>query len=87
MKNAVYEKVRKQIEAGIITNFEEIATEIGKHKLCAAVHMAFDTLVLRIADPGTYRINELVALAALLELEPAVLIEMAVRLRKKKGKK
>jgi hypothetical protein len=94
MKNAVYEKVRKQIESEIITNFEEIAKEIGKHKLCDAVGMSFDTLVIRIADPGTYRIHELAVLADLISLEHRYLYAMADNLKKKqpikskkKGKK
>jgi len=84
MKNAVYEKVRRQIETEIITNFEEIAKEIGKHKLCDAVGMSFDTLVIRIADPGTYRIHELATLADLLSVEHRFLHIMADRLKKKK---
>jgi hypothetical protein len=93
MGNPVYEKVKRQIEAGIITNFEEIAKEIGKHNLCDAVGMSFETLVLRIANPGKYRIEELARLSDLLGLDHQYLLKMAdimaktKAMQKKRGKK
>lgn len=87
MKNPKFQKVGRSVDAGITTSFEEIASEIGKYKLCAAVHMTFDTLIIRIADPGTYRVSELARLSDLLEIDHKILLEMADRLAKKKGEK
>jgi hypothetical protein len=89
METAVYEKVGKMVSAEILTNFEEISAQIGKHNLCAAMGMAFETLAARIAKPGSWRVDELGKLAALLGIENILLLQMAERLRapKKKGKK
>jgi hypothetical protein len=56
MENAVYEKVGKMVKAEILTNFEEIAAQTGKHKLCASMGMAFETLAARIGRPGSWRV-------------------------------
>lgn len=87
MGNPKFQKVGKSVQAGITTSFVEIAEEIGKYKLCSATGMAFETLSLRLADPGTYRVMELARLSDLLEIDHKILLEMADRLRKKKSKK
>lgn len=88
MENAVYEKVGKMVKAEILTNFEEIAAQTGKHKLCASMGMAFETLAARIGRPGSWRVEELWTLADLLGIDSMLLQQMADKAKpKKKGKK
>ncbi|HLI91964.1 MAG TPA: hypothetical protein VKU83_00050 [Puia sp.] len=49
--------------------------------------MHIRTLGSRIKDPGKWHVHELAALSDLLEIDHAVLLQMADKLRKKKGKK
>jgi len=86
MENVVYEKVGKMVKAEILTNFEDIAAQIGKHNLCAALGMAFETLTLRIAKPGMWRVDELAKLSGLLGIESIFLLRMADQLRVQKKK-
>jgi hypothetical protein len=89
MEKIVYEKVGKMVLSDIITTFEEISAEAGKHKLAGSMSMAFETLAARCARPGTWRVDELAKLAKLLGIESLILLKMADDLRepKKKGKK
>jgi len=87
MKSPAYRKVGILLRDGHIRDFEEIASDIQKKTLAKDMGMHIRTLGSRIKDPGKWHVHELAALSDLLEIDHAVLLQMADKLRKKKGKK
>ena len=82
-----YEKVRALLLQGLIPDFQQLADDLGRTNLAADMQMNPKTLRRRINDPAEWTVGELARLSDLLKIEHAILLQMADRLRKKKGKK
>lgn len=87
MKSPKYAKVKALIQQDYIKDFKQIATEVGKMAFAADIGMHFETLMVRVYDPGKFTVEQLANMSDLLEIDHKFLLEMADRLRKKKGKK
>lgn len=87
MKSPAYRKVGILLRDGHIRDFEEIASDIQKKTLAHDMGMHIRTLGARIKDPGIWDVHELAALSDLLEIDHNILLQMADKLRNKKGKK
>jgi len=87
MESSRYQRARILLQQGAIHDFRQLADDIGKTALAADMGMNPKTLRRRWNDPGEWTIVELARLSDLLEIDHAVLLQMADRLRKKKGKK
>jgi hypothetical protein len=87
MKSEAYAKVKVLILAGHIKDFQQIAIEVQKKTLAKDMGKGFESLMARVYDPGKWTIHELAQLSDLLEIDHGILLLMADRIRKKKGKK
>lgn len=87
MKATRYERARILLQQGAIQDFRQLAEDIGKTALSTDMKMNPKTLRRRWNNPGEWSIDELALLSDLLQVDHNVLLQMADKLRKKKGKK
>ncbi|HTI09157.1 MAG TPA: hypothetical protein VL832_11400 [Puia sp.] len=80
-------RVKHLIETGYIKEFGEFIAEFQKKTLYKHLHMGFAAFDRRLKDPGLFNLNECATLAALVGVAPDIISNMAMKARKKKGKK
>jgi hypothetical protein len=85
--NQDYARVKHLIETGFIKEFSDFIAQFQKKTLYKELHIGPVAFDRRLADPGLFTLNEMATLAGLVQMDPVIITAMAVRARKKKGKK
>lgn len=85
--NQEYAKVKHLVETGFIKEFPEFIEQFQKKTLYMHLGMGNVAFGRRLDDPGLFTLNQIAAMATLVGIDPPILAAMAVRARKKKGKK
>lgn len=86
--NNAYKSTKVLIEAGHITQFNQIFDTVRRTNLATDLGMNYQTLVYRINRPVAFSLEELFAIARLIDVEPLVIIQLVLAqiANKKKGK-
>jgi hypothetical protein len=62
---------------GTIKTFADIFEYVPKSRVAKDLKMHYNTLLSRLATPGSFSLNELTAIAELLDIDPMSIISMA----------
>ena len=89
MKSPEYAHVKHLIDTKFIVqdDLHLIFDHIRRATLQTDMHMSPKTLLKRIHDPGSFTIEELVKLADLINIDPALLTKWATTISQEKQKK
>lgn len=88
MKRPEYEDLKHLIEDGHIKDITEIVRRIEPKLWYADMGITYKTYVRRKEAPGTFKADEIMVLAAILETDPLAIFSLISNsLQKKKGKR
>jgi len=88
MKRAEYETIKHLIETGFIKDITEVVRRIQPQLWYADIGITYKTYAKRLEAPGTFKVDELMALSAALEVDPVIIFSLVAKgLQKRKGKR
>ena len=72
-----YKVGKSLILDGTITSLHDLFEYVPKSNVAKDLRMHFNTLQSRINEPGSFAIQELAAIAELMDVDPMIIIKMA----------
>ncbi|WEK33596.1 MAG: hypothetical protein P0Y53_13980 [Candidatus Pseudobacter hemicellulosilyticus] len=86
-KDKTYKTLKRLLEAGSIEDFEEIVEMLGKTNLSAYLGIHYYTFSKKVKQPEQFQIDQVAKIAALIGVEPEILLQLIMTNYKKKKKK
>lgn len=84
MKDARYAGVRALLLRNDLARFQDILNHIPDRVVYTDIRMGYKAWMNRFSDPAKFSIDELRRLAALIEIDPRVLVDLILKEKPKK---
>jgi hypothetical protein len=84
VKDRRYKSVKSLIEAGQLKNFQDIYDFVPKSVIAAGLGINYYKSTKHYNNPGTWEVDEVIALSKLLDVDDTILYKLIAQTRKTK---